>query len=374
MYFIVDNRVDYVAQDPSLIRGAIFDRDRMYYRARVLLFLFVALLTGPTGCATDSSFSEYNKLQVEGTTMGTYFRITYWAKPGFDEISLDESIQQIFHNVNQMMSNWNPSSEVSQFNNHRSKNWYPVSDQVVQLVTQSKKMSELSGGAFDITAGALIGAWGFGPGEERRIPDPQDVTKALQSVGYLKLESRSEPPGLKKLEPEMGLNFSAIAKGFAIDRIAVLLESKSISHYLIDIGGDMLANGGYPDGSAWEIALEFPDFVGLNVYKVFSVTTSAIASSGNYRNFFEQDGETYSHILDPRSGKPVSHNLLSVTVFDATATQADALATTVMVLGPDAGLKLLNDQGKQGILLVRSEDSVVEIRTDRLEIPFQSLQ
>ena len=246
-------------------------------------------------------------------------------------------MQSALDDVESRMSTWLPDSEVSRFNATPEDAWVAVSADTVALVDMAAAVSRMTGGAFDLTAGPLVDLWGFGPGAVRVVPPTADeIDAAMARVDYRGLESTVEPPALRKRDAHLAIDLSAIAKGHAVDRVAAVLQRAGLGDYLVEIGGELRVGGLNRRGERWQIAIEDPRAAGgRRVSRVLKVTDTAIATSGDYRNFFRHDGKRYSHAIDARSGWPVSHDLVSVTVLDPNAALADALATALLILGPE---------------------------------------
>ena len=205
-----------------------------------------------------------------------------------------------------------------------------------------------------MTVGPLVNLWGFGPAETGYEPPGNDtVTQAMENVGYAKLHVDCTIPALRKEIPGVYVDLSAFAKGHAVDVVAGLLDARALPDYLVEIGGEMRLRGTNARSEAWAIAIETPDRTGRSVRTVVHLSDTAMATSGDYRNFFEHEGRFYSHTIDPRTGYPVAHNGASVTVVAETAAFADAAATALLVLGPDAGMRLAEQENIAAYFLLR---------------------
>ncbi|RMF95400.1 MAG: FAD:protein FMN transferase [Gammaproteobacteria bacterium] len=308
-------------------------------------------------------------LAISGQAMGTTYTLRFGRlPPGLDRDRLQADVAAELAAVEAAMSTWRPDSEISRFNRSRSTDWQPASPALVQVVDRALTIAELSGGALDITAGPLVAAWGFGPGDGRdRPPTVDEIVAARARVDYRMLKSRAEPPALRKLRPDLELDLSAIAKGHAVDRLAALLEARGISDYLVEIGGELRTGGRRPDGRAWRIGVEKPDRLGRSVQRVLSMqVNAAVATSGDYRNFFTSGERRFGHIIDPRSGQAVANGLASVTVLADNCTDADGLATALFVLGPDAGFDLASRQGLAVLFVLRDDGEYRERATPAL--------
>jgi thiamine biosynthesis lipoprotein len=281
---------------------------------------------------TDATLDLPQVHFFHGETQGTFYHIRYSGK---EQRDLQEAVEEFLADFDRIFSNYRPDSEVSQFNRHPSTEWFSVSPSLERLVATSLQFSIKTEGAFDITIGALLKIWGFGPYKraDPAVPDAAAIAAALRQSGYRRIETRSEPPSLRRKVPGLEIDLSGIAQGHAVDQIAELLESRGIRSYMIEIGGEVLAKGEKYPGVDWRIAIEAPQRESGQIVTTVRPKGLGLATSGDYRNFFEADGQRYSHILDPRLGRPVQHKLASVSVLAPTVTEADAYAKVWMVLG-----------------------------------------
>lgn len=306
-------------------------------------------------------------VEFSGSAMGTSWHVTVVAPPeSVREGTLEQALAREIAAVEQSMSTWISDSDLSGFNRYAGTGWQPVAPSFCEFVAAALAISEETGGAFDPTAGALVNLWGFGPGEMRfEPPDEAELDAARALSGYEKLEADCSRPALRKAEGGLYVDLSAIAKGHAVDRVADILDARSVGNYLVEIGGELRVRGNNPAGGPWRIAIELPDPAGRGVQRVVRLTDSAVATSGDYRNFFEYDGRRYSHTIDPRTGRPVEHEAAAVTVVTMSAARADALATALLVLGPDAGLAFAERADVAALFLLRAGDAVVERASSR---------
>ena len=239
-----------------------------------------------------------------------------------------------------------PDSEISRFNQSRSQEWFSVSRDTATVVAASLDVSRQTDGAFDITIGPLVNIWDFGPEERSRgVPSDAEIAAARARVGYQHVEVRVDPPALRKKIPDVYLDLSGIAKGFAVDQVAQLLEQGGIPAYMIEIGGEVRTKGTKSDGQAWRIGIERPVAGERSLQLVLRLGDGSVATSGDYRNFFEWEGQLYSHKIDPRTGRPVRNQVASVSVMDPSAMRADALATGLMVMQPEKAWRLAVELG-----------------------------
>lgn len=306
---------------------------------------------------------------VTGSTMGTTYAVKLLQSDDtLDMGALESAIDARLERINAQMSTWLPDSELSRFNASTSPDWFAVSTDTVRVVEAARAVSVLSGGAFDVTVGGVVNLWGFGPGGgDARTPSAREIETAMTATGYRQLESRASPPALRKGRPQMYVDLSAIAKGFAVDALARLLDARQVRSYLVEIGGELRARGAKPDGSPWKVGIERPSPDAQSVQSVIALRDAAIATSGDYRNYRERDGRRYSHTIDPRTGRPIAHALASVSIIAGSAMRADALATAVMVMGPEQGWRLVEREGLAAQLIVRSERGFRVLATPAFE-------
>tara|TARA_R110002111_G_scaffold126741_5_gene191439 strand:- start:17592 stop:18671 length:1080 start_codon:yes stop_codon:yes gene_type:complete len=332
------------------------NRGKKTLRRGVLLLLLC--LTG-TACQTDeaTSVSEgWEKRQIQGPTMGTSYHVTICTPSSeqVNETQLKQEIDGLLQKINQQMSTYIKESELSRFNQGPPDQWFDVSPEVVQVVDAGLALSNDSAGAFDMTVGPLVNLWHFGPDPGKKtIPESSRIDAARQSVGYHHIQVRHDQPALQKLIPDVYLDLSAIAKGYAVDVVAAHLEAQSIDNYLVEIGGEMRARGANDRRLPWKVGIEKPVSETRVVQQIVPLSNLSMATSGNYRNFFEVEGVSYSHTIDPRTGRPVHHTLASVTVVGETCMNCDAVATCLMVLGPEKGYNWAKDRKIAAYFIVK---------------------
>ena len=323
----------------------------------VLLLLLSTLLT-----ACKKAVSE---LQLSGQTMGTSYGIrVVTAVSAAEKKALKAAVDRRLIEINKQMSTYQVDSELSRFNVSPDKQWFPVSTELLQLVLQAKELHELSGGAFDISVGPLVNLWGFGPTTSAvDVPTPAMIVTAMKRVGQTHLKIRQTPPALYK-DVALYLDLSAIAKGYAVDQVAQLLKHAGWSNWLVEIGGEIRVSGNNASGLPWQIGIERPDEHNIGiVQRVFGLADGAVATSGNYRNFFIYQGVRYSHIIDARNGWPVSHQLALVTVLAETAAHADGLATLLYILGAEKGFELAQKLGWAALFVIQADKGYLEKAT-----------
>ncbi|NJL27850.1 MAG: FAD:protein FMN transferase, partial [Thermoanaerobaculia bacterium] len=304
----------------------------------------------------------------QGPTMGTAYNVKVVSDgplSSLREAEIARAIDTALEGVNSRMSTYIDDSELSRFNHTKNTDPFAMSRETLDVFEQAIEISRLTDGAFDITIGPLVNAWGFGPDiSEGRGLSPEEVEKLRARVGYTKLEIDPVAGTVRKHDPEIYCDLSAIAKGYAVDQVAEALLEKGISDFMVEVGGEVRTGGRNGEGKGWRIGIEHPKMARGVVERIVPLAGMAMATSGDYRNFQELSGaERITHIIDPRSGHPVHHRLTSVTVLRPTCAEADALATAFMVLGPEEGMDLAIREDLAVLLLVRGEGQELEERT-----------
>ena len=287
--------------------------------------------------------------------MGTSYHITIVADQLPPE-DLEQQIERLLSKVDNSMSTYKKDSEISQFNRLPIGQTMTISQEFAEVVEISQKIWQLSNGAFDPTIGPLVDLWGFGPGERHdSIPSSETIALTQAKIGFDSVVLKEQTLSKTK---SVALDLSAVAKGYAVDRVANLLEMLALPDYLVEIGGEIRVSGFNSDGIAWRIAMELPQLF-AEVDRVINITDIAVATSGDYRNYFEKDGVRYSHTIDPKTGMPIDHNLASVTVLSPSCAEADAWATAFSVIGAEQGLALANKLNLAAYMLVRENEEFV---------------
>ncbi len=315
-------------------------------------FLFVAAMV-----FLLSACDRQSQLVFDGRTMGTTYQIKL--VPGEQSVSdgLGQRIQSRLDSLNQTFTTYQQDSELMLLNRAPVDQIYAVSSDMSKVLKTAKEVHQLTSGAFDPTVGALVNLWGFGPDNTGdRIPSEADIAAELALVGFNKLQITPDGANIIR-SSDIALDMSAVAKGYAVDAVAELLEGEGFNNYLVEVGGELRLNGLKANKDPWRIAIEAPSLERGLVQKVLIPGDVAVATSGDYRNYFEKDGKRYSHTIDPRTGYPLDHQLASVTIIAETAVFADALATGFMVLGADASLKVAEKNKLAVYLLVKEGDA-----------------
>ena len=291
----------------------------------------------------------------QGSTMGTTYTVKV-VEPGLGKSRFEDIrhlIEDRLEDVNQKMSHYQEDSELSRFNQLSETTPFGVSLETFEVFRQAIELSTLTHGALDITVGPLVDAWGFGPqSRPEQIPTDEHIQALRQKTGYEKLELDSNALSLRKTEPQLRCDLSAIAKGYGVDRVADALSQEGLQSFMVEVGGEVRTDGVNDEGQPWRIGVERPVTTGRVIEKVISLSGWAMATSGDYRNYYEVDGVRYSHMIDPRTGRPITHNLASVSVIDRTCARADGLATALLVLGPEEGYPLAIEEDLAVLFLV----------------------
>lgn len=315
-------------------------------------FLFVCCLLTIfiSGCSERAT-----ELVFSGSTMGTSYQVKVVAHHSSVPPELADQIGDRLEALNRIFSTYQDDSELMVFNASAVNEAQSISPDMLKVMTIAQEVYQLSNGAFDPTVGPLVNLWGFGPDNTHdKIPLGEAINHKRKLVGYNHLSIHSsEATAVRKTDIQ--LDMSAVAKGYAVDAVAELLASKGLTNYLVEVGGELRASGYKVNGEPWLIAIERPLIKG-GIQQAISLVDVSIATSGDYRNYFEKEGKRYSHTIDPRTGYPIKHTLASVTVVDTSTAKADALATAMMVMGEEDALSLAEQAHIPVYLLVKQGD------------------
>lgn len=321
-----------------------------------------------SGCDLEPTFEK-----MGGRTMGTSWSLTY-LPPNSDHnaSALRAALEAELLDINQSMSTYIADSEINLVSSAPVNEPIKVSNGFAYVLDQALTLSRLSGGAYDVTVEPLILLWGFGPEFKKDdLPSEAEVETARAQVGYEALEFDLASRTLVKTSPR-ALDFSSIAKGFGVDRLADLLLSRGINNFMVEIGGELKVQGLNPQGQPWRIAVRSPQSDAPEVATTIALTDMGVATSGDYFNFFRVGGQNYSHLIDPTTGWPIRHEVVSVTVVDPSVTRADGLATSLLVLGKDEALALAEENQWAVLLLVRTEAGIESFPSSAFARMYQS--
>lgn len=308
----------------------------------------------------DSSVSAPGEAEEAWLLQGEALGTTWSAKgadPLPDKATLTTALEAALNDVDASMSTWRKDSELSQFNNAGSQT-IPVSKPLLSVLEAAEQVSKNTNGAFDVTVGPLVAAWGFGAEKSDVSPDAETLKTLRERVGYKLLSIDSAVSTVTRGRDDVSVDLSAIAKGYAVDRMGAVLRDAGLKNWMVEVGGEVLVSGQNVEGQPWRLGIEKPDIGGRSVAVAVELTNGALATSGDYRQFRTIDGKVVSHTIDPRTGAPVDHGPASVSVIASDCMTADAWATALMVLGPD-GISLATEQGLGVLILERQPDQTI---------------
>ena len=322
------------------------------------LILIFGLLTG---C------SEQAIQKLEGAAQGTTYHISYWSELPVDGKDIEAGVKNELDSIDKTLSNYRPDSIIEMFNSTENTESQEVGDEIVSLVRISQTVYQATQGCFDLTIKPLFVLWGF-RGDELTIPNDAAILKTLGQIGMQKLEIVDDTH-LRKKQADLKVDLSSIAQGYSVGKISSVLEQKGITNYLVEIGGELKTQGHKPDSQAWRIAVERPlpgEQVMQKIITMPKDSPMAVMTSGTYRHYFDHEGKRYSHILDARTGRPVSHDLVSVTVIHEDPTIADAWDTALLCLGQKDGMEVANAEKIPALFIEQKGNELIESRSDAL--------
>lgn len=313
--------------------------------------------------ATHAARAAVPVVELSGEAFGTRWQVRVVPEAGAaGPERLAAAIDAVLRTVDARMSTWREDSELSRFNASRETDWQPVSAATARVLEEALRIHRLSEGAFDPTVAPLVEAWGFGPAPARLAPPSDEILREARfRVDAASLAVRASPPALRKTRPDLRVDVSGAAKGFAVDEVARALERLGARRFLVEIGGELRARGAGPAGGPWPVGIERPHDGPVEVGWRVGLADAALATSGAHRQAFRWRGRRFSHVLDPRTGRPVTHALVSVSVLSREALAADAWATALLVLGPEAGWRVAEREGL-AVLFVIAGDAGLEVR------------
>lgn len=328
------------------------------FRASLVVACGVLLVLAVSACGLKK------EIEISGRTMGTTYQVK--VVTGFFSrlTGLEEKIERTLKDVNQSMSVYIPGSEINRFNAIQSAEQpFEASEGFWYVMKVSSEIYHRTGGAWDGTVLPLIRLWKFNAGvQQYRVPAPAEIERLLPEVGFRHIRFQDGRALSKRIVP-LSVDLSSIAKGYGVDRVAEQLRREGFQDFLVEIGGEVYASGRKKNGQRWRVGINVPQINAPRdaVYHVVSLENQALATSGNYRNFFDVDGKRYSHVFDPRTGYPISNSVVSVSIVADTCTLADGLATGVMVMGYEKGLELIHQwDGVEGLIVTQSDGSFTD--------------
>ena len=329
-------------------------------------FLNKALMMLVLAFTLSACSDQREMIHLNGSTMGTYYSIKLIKQEGLPAATeLQAEIDRRLEQVNDQMSTYRKHSELSRFNQLQEADTpFEVSADTAKVVSEAIRLAKLTDGALDVTVGPVVNLWSFGPeARPEKTPTAEEIAERKKIVGihHLSVEGNT----LKKDIPDLYVDLSSIAKGFGVDVVADYFEELNVVDYLVEIGGELRLKGQNLEGVPWRIAIEKPtDDGGRAVQEIIEPGNMAVATSGDYRNYFEQDGVRYSHLIDPKTCKPISNHVVSVTVLHPSSMTADALATAFSVMGEEKSLELAQQEKLPVLLIVKTEQGFKEYTSD----------
>lgn len=300
--------------------------------------------------------------------MGTTYSVKYVAdnQLSMSSQNMQKQVDTLLIDINQLMSTYITDSELSLLNKTRANVPYLLSDETSSVLREAIRLNKLSGGVLDVTVGPLVNIWGFGPyAKPEKIPSDEELAQLSNYVGIDKFIFQDNE--IIKLHDKVYIDLSTVAKGYAVDQIAELLASNGLTNYLVEIGGEMRVAGVKPNEENWYIAIEKPITGKRAIQRTIYIGDNAIASSGNYRNYYEENGVRYSHLINPQTGYPIQHNLVAVTVVAETALVADGLATVLIVMGADKGRALAEANQIAALFIIKQDGEFIEYESTQFK-------
>ncbi|WP_024548239.1 FAD:protein FMN transferase ApbE [Siccibacter turicensis] len=325
-------------------------------RYRLSLIGLMASLLLLVGC--DSPDADAPQV-LEGKTMGTSWRVSLAGVDARRGAELRGKIQAQLDKDDRLLSTWKDDSALMQFNHSSSTDPWPVDAAMADIVTLSLRIGHYTQGAMDITIGPLVNLWGFGPQAQPTVtPDAGQIAAARARTGlqHLRVITAASTQWLQKDIPDLFVDLSTVGEGYAADHLAQLMEREGISRYLVSVGGALASRGMNAEGKPWRVAIQKPTDRENAVQAVVDINGHGISTSGSYRNYYELNGKRVSHVIDPATGQPITHNLVSATVIAPTALEADTWDTGLMVLGLEKAKAVALEQGLAVYLITKEQD------------------
>lgn len=314
------------------------------------------MLAALAGC--EKPVAERPMVEIHGRTMGTFYGVKVVGDFPGGQQALQTQVDTLLKHYNDEISTYDQNSSLSKFNQQQTTAPFPVSQEMADIVISALRVGQRTQGVLDVTVGPLVNLWGFGP-DKRPIKTPTDeqIAAARQRVGiqHLHVDVSADHAALRKDVPNIYVDLSTIGEGFGADKVADFLESRGVHNYLVEIAGASRSRGVNAKGEQWKLAIQKPTDELDDVQAIVKPDGRAISTSGSYRNYYELDGQRYSHIIDPATGKPITHRLVSATVITPTALEADGLDTALMVMGPEKALAFAKQQHLAVYLVIKTD-------------------
>lgn len=319
------------------------------------LSVFAFLFVGLTSCSQPDPIQR-----ISGPAQGSTFTVSFWSEQELDKTSLETQLKDELDRIDLLMSNYRPDSVIEAFNAQQSQEPIEVGEELVQLVEIARQVSAYSEGCYDLTVKPYFELWGF-RGDKLTKPSTEQIQALKQSIGLDKVSSKEG--SLTKLEPALRVDVSSIAQGYTVGQLAKILDKAGIQNYLVEVGGELVSKGKKPEAKAWRVAIEKPLPDSQKLQKIISVQQSeplSIMTSGTYRHFYDQDGVRYSHVLDARTGTPVTHDTVSTTILIPDPTWGDAWSTAFLCMGSEQGLKVADELKLPVLFIDQQGDDFIE--------------
>ncbi|MFJ5371109.1 FAD:protein FMN transferase ApbE [Pectobacterium versatile] len=332
--------------------------------------LLCGLFTLLTACDNPTPTTQRPLLTIEGKTMGTFYSVKISGNVTEDKTQLQREIDALLEQANNDISTYRDDSVLSRFNQYRGTEPQPISHGMADIILAALRIGNATHGAMDITVGPLVNLWGFGPQKQpTRIPSQQQIDLARQNVGlrHLKLIGDEKGEWIQKDLPDLYVDLSTLGEGYGADVLAQLMTRKGITNYLVSVGGAISSRGVNAEGTPWRVAIQKPTDQENAAQAAVNLQGYAISTSGSYRNYFEEDSKRYSHVIDPETGRPITHQLVSATVIAPTALEADGWDTGLMVLGTEKALKLAEQQGLAVYLITKTDKGFSAVMTPQFK-------
>ncbi len=319
------------------------------------LSVFAFLFVGLTSCSQPDPIQR-----ISGPAQGSTFTVSFWSEQELDKTSLETQLKDELDRIDLLMSNYRPDSVIEAFNAQQSQEPIEVGEELVQLVEIARQVSVHSEGCYDLTVKPYFELWGF-RGDKLTKPSTEQIQALKQSIGLDKVSSKEG--SLTKLNPALRVDVSSIAQGYTVGQLAKILDKAGIQNYLVEVGGELVSKGKKPEAKAWRVAIEKPLPDSQKLQKIISVQQSeplSIMTSGTYRHFYDQDGVRYSHVLDARTGTPVTHDTVSTTILIPDPTWGDAWSTAFLCMGSEQGLKVADELKLPVLFIDQQGDDFIE--------------
>jgi thiamine biosynthesis lipoprotein len=334
--------------------------------------LLTVLVPHPSSQAQEQPARERHVSEFRGFTMGGTFSVKIvTARDELETPALhdvDRALRSSLDRIEGLMSTWDRDSELSRFNRSTSVEPFLVAPETFEVFKWSLEVGSVTGGALDVTVGPLVDAWGFGPsGPRKTLPANEEIDRLREAVGPGRIVLNPKTVTVRKTRADVQCDLSSIVPGYAADRLWTELSGRGFTDFLIDVGGEVRARGRNEKAAPWQVAIERPSSSGEGIQRLVPISDLAITTAGDYRKYREIDGQRVAHILDPRTGRPLTHRLASVTVIDELAVRADAFDTALMVLGPEDGMVLATKLNLAALFVERTSDGFSERATPRFE-------